>query len=473
MGAWRQVLGACAGVLLDRRRGFECNRVRAERGPDGHRFTHADRRGPGRGPDPVHRGRRRRRQRRPHLRLDVRGQHDVHRAEPEQDLPRRRHVHRDGDRLRRQGRLRHRIDHRDLDPGQPHPSITSHRRRPRPAIVPFTTQLAATATDADGHAVTYAWDLDGDGTFETTERNPSLNLTSAGDKVVTLRATDPFGGVATRAVTIAGLAATPDPTKKYHVLVFSKTAGFRHGSIGPGITAIKLLGQQNNIGVDAIEDAALFTDAFLARYDAVIWLSTTGDVLNDTQQAAFERYIQAGGGYVGIHAASDTEYTWPWYGQLVGGYFRNHPAARRRRRSSPRTRRTCPPPPAGPLDARGRVVQLPGHHQPGGQWRRHRRQPAPTPIHVLLTVDESTYNESDGNTTDDDHPVSWCKRFDGGRMFYTALGHTNQSFTEAPFLQHLLTASTSPPGTRPTPPAASSRPPRTAAPAAPWPRRCR
>ena len=61
-----------------------------------------------------------------------------------------------------------------------------------------------------------------------------------------------------------------------------------------------------------------------------------------------------------------------------------------------------------------------------------------TPIHVLLTVDESTYNGSDGNTTDDDHPVSWCKRFDGGRMFYTALGHTNQSFTEAPFLQHLL-----------------------------------
>ena len=258
---------------------------------------------------------------------------------------------------------------------------------------------------------------------------------------MTLRASDAFGGVATRAVTITALAATPDPTKKYNVLVFSKTAGFRHGSIGPGITAIKLLGQQNNFGVDAIEDATLFTDAFLARYDAVIWLSTTGDVLNDTQQAAFERYIQAGGGYVGIHAASR---------------HRVHVAVVR-----PAGRRLLPQPPGRHADRDGRhrgrdhasTSALParwtrvdewynfqGIDQPRGQRRRHRRQPARQQRRSMssLTVDESTYNESDGNTTDDDHPVSWCKRFDGGRMFYTALGHTNQSFTEAPFLQHLL-----------------------------------
>ena len=320
------------------------------------------------------------------------------------------------------------------------PSITVGSATPAVGIVPFTTQLAATATDADGHTVTYSWDLDGDGTFETTERNPSLNLNSAGDKTVTLRVTDPFGGVATRAVTIAGLSATPDPTKKYNVLVFSKTAGFRHGSIGPGITAIKLLGQQNNFGVDAIEDASMFTDAFLARYDAVIWLSTTGDALNDEQQAAFERYIQAGGGYVGIHAASDTEYTWPWYGRLVGGYFRNHPSG------TPTA--TVVTEDAAHLS----TSHLPARWTRVDEWYNFQGITNPvvggggtdvsprglTPIHVLLTVDESTYNESDGNTTDDDHPVSWCKRFDGGRMFYTALGHTNQSFTEAPFLQHLL-----------------------------------
>ena len=107
--------------------------------------------------------------------------------------------------------------------------------------------------------------------------------------------------------------------------MFSKTAAFRHSNIDEGITAIKLLGSQQNFTVDAIEDASLFTDAFLSRYDVVIWNSTTGDVLNDAQQAAFERYIRAGGGYVGVHSAADTEYTWSWYGQLVGGYFRNHP----------------------------------------------------------------------------------------------------------------------------------------------------
>ena len=116
-----------------------------------------------------------------------------------------------------------------------------------------------------------------------------------------------------------------DPAAKFNVLVFSKTAGFRHSNIDEGITAIKMLGSQQNFTVDAIEDASLFTDAFLARYDVVIFLSTTGDVLNDAQQAAFERFIQAGGGYVGIHSAADTEYTWSWYGQMVGGYFRNHP----------------------------------------------------------------------------------------------------------------------------------------------------
>jgi PKD repeat protein len=320
------------------------------------------------------------------------------------------------------------------------PTISVASSTPAAAVVPFTAQLAATATDPDGHAVTYAWDLDGDGTFETSERNPSVDYTTAGDKTPTLRVTDPFGGSATRVVPVSALAATPDPSKDFHVLVFSKTAAFRHGSIGPGITAIKLLGAQNNFGVDAIEDASLFTDEFLARYEAVIWLSTTGDVLNSAQEAAFERYIQAGGGYVGIHAASDTEYTWPWYGRLVGAYFRNHPngtpTATVVREDAEHISTVHLPPRWTRVDEwynfQGIVNPVVGG---GGVDVSPRLQ---TPIHVLLTVDESTYNESDGNTTDDDHPVSWCKRFDGGRMFYTALGHTNQSFSEPEFLQHLV-----------------------------------
>ncbi len=108
------------------------------------------------------------------------------------------------------------------------------------------------------------------------------------------------------------------------VLVFSKTAGFRHDSIPAGIEAIKELGAAHHFSVDATEDAAAFTDDNLANYDAVVWLSTTGDILNSEQQAAFERYVEGGGGYVGVHAASDTEYDWPWYGDLVGAWFDSH-----------------------------------------------------------------------------------------------------------------------------------------------------
>ena len=112
----------------------------------------------------------------------------------------------------------------------------------------------------------------------------------------------------------------------FRVLVLSKTAGFRHGSIPTGIAALKKLGDQNGFTVEATEDAAQFTEANLARFSAVIFLNTTGDILDEDQQAVFERYIQNGGGFLGVHSAADTEYDWPWYGRLVGAYFKTHPA---------------------------------------------------------------------------------------------------------------------------------------------------
>ena len=157
-------------------------------------------------------------------------------------------------------------------------------------------------------------------------------------------------------------AQEADPLEK--VLVFSKTAGFRHDSIPQGIAAIQALGAANGFDVDATEDAAQFTDANLAQYDVVVFLSTTGDVLTDAQQAAFERYIQAGGGYVGIHAAADTEYTWPWYGEMLGGYFPTTRPARRPRRSTSRTPTSPPRPASRPAGPRRRVVQLPAAGQP-------------------------------------------------------------------------------------------------------------
>ena len=239
----------------------------------------------------------------------------------------------------------------------------------------------------------------------------------------------------------AAAARAQEPGTLENVLVFSKTGGFRHDSIPQGITAIRELGVANDFTVTATEDAAAFTDANLANFDVVVFLSTTGEVLDDTQQAAFERFIQAGGGYAGIHAASDTEYSWPWYGELVGGYFRTHP----------------PGTPTATVDIEDAdepsTTGLPASWTRVDEWYNFQHPTTPAVngsstiadfsprarhVKVLATVDESTYGEEDGNTADDDHPVAWCSRFDGGISWYTAMGHTQASFADADFRAHLL-----------------------------------
>src|SRR5438874_3519396 len=122
----------------------------------------------------------------------------------------------------------------------------------------------------------------------------------------------------------------PDRTEvakgpKPHVLVFIKTAGYYHTCIPDGVAAIQKLGHENNFDVDSTRDATYFNDDSLKKYSAVVFLSTTLNVLNADQQVAFERYIQAGGGFMGIHAAADCEYDWPWYNKLVGAQFASHP----------------------------------------------------------------------------------------------------------------------------------------------------
>ncbi|MGW6739976.1 ThuA domain-containing protein [Streptomyces sp. NPDC055025] len=215
------------------------------------------------------------------------------------------------------------------------------------------------------------------------------------------------------------------------VLVFSRTAGFRHSSIPAGIAAVQRLGTANGFTVTATEDAGAFTAANLAQYQAVVWLSTTGDVLNATQQTAFESYIAAGGGYVGVHAAADTEYDWPWYGGLVGAYFASHPATQQATvkvedRSSVST------------------AHLPQRWTRTDEWYNYRANPR-SAVKVLASLDESSY--SGGSMGD--HPITWCQNYGGGRAWYTGLGHTEESYADPNFTTMLLGGIQTASGARP------------------------
>ncbi len=203
------------------------------------------------------------------------------------------------------------------------------------------------------------------------------------------------------------------------VVVFSKTAGYRHKSIEDGIASIIKLGKENQFEVQATEDA----DQLIAALDhckVVIFLSTTEDVLNDAQQEKFKAFITHGGGFVGIHAAADTEYGWPWYGKMVGAYFESHPKQQ---------------------DARIEVVNC--KHQStkflGKEWNKfdewYNYKDINPDIEVLMKLDEDSY---EGGKNGKNHPIAWVHEFEGGRIFYTGLGHTKASYKNDIFLKHIL-----------------------------------
>jgi len=223
------------------------------------------------------------------------------------------------------------------------------------------------------------------------------------------------------AIVVVSVSCSKKREGKPKVLVFSKTAGFHHESIPAGIAAIQKLGDENGFLVDTTTDATKFNEDTLQQYAAVIFLNTTGNVLNNYQEADFERYIQAGGGYVGIHAATDTEYEWGWYNKLAGAQFANHPP--------------------GVHKATIHITDknFPATSMLGDTWEHtdewYNFKNLNKDVKVLMNLDEATYK---GGAMGKDHPVSWYHDFDGGRAFYTALGHTVASYTEDKFLQHIL-----------------------------------
>lgn len=220
----------------------------------------------------------------------------------------------------------------------------------------------------------------------------------------------------------AGLIFWAYPSAEQRVLVFSKTAGYRHSSIETGIATIQQLGKKHHFLVDITEDAARFNAENLKRYQAVIFMNTTGDVLNQEQQKAFEGFIQSGGGYVGVHAAADTEYDWPWYGKLAGAWFESHPGNPNVRKGTFRV-----------LDK-----EHPATESLPELWERsdefYNFKSINPDIQVLVDIDEETY---EGGTNGDEHPMSWYHEYDGGRAFYTSMGHTKGSYFEPLFLKHL------------------------------------
>ncbi|MCR8559787.1 ThuA domain-containing protein [Mucilaginibacter sp. BJC16-A38] len=207
---------------------------------------------------------------------------------------------------------------------------------------------------------------------------------------------------------------------KPKILVFTKTAGYHHASIPLGVAAITKLGQENGFSVDTTSDDKKFTESNLKKYSAVVFLSTTGDLLTATERNDFERYIQAGGGYVGIHAAADANYDWHWYGRLVGGYFVSHPAQQ---------------------EAVLHVVDkthISTKHLPD-TWKRkdewYNYKDLVKDLHVLITIDETSYT---GGINGSFHPMAWYHNYDGGRAWYTELGHVDESYSDPLFLKHIL-----------------------------------
>ena len=208
--------------------------------------------------------------------------------------------------------------------------------------------------------------------------------------------------------------------QQFRALVFSKTAGFRHQAIPDGVVALKKLGQTHVFSVHTTEDANYFKDENLEKFDVIILMSTTGTIFNEEQKAAFQKFVRSGKGVVGIHSATDTEYDWPWYNQLIGAYFLAHPKQQTLR-----------------LEVVDSNHPATWHLPKNWLWTDELyefRNINPN-IKVLLNADESTYQVAKGNGAN--HPMAWYHEFDGGRVFYTALGHVESAYEDPDFLKHL------------------------------------
>lgn len=203
------------------------------------------------------------------------------------------------------------------------------------------------------------------------------------------------------------------------VLVFSKTAGFRHASIENGKEMFLRLATEKGFQVDTTEDASVFTQENLSKYNLIVFLSTTGDILDNDQQIELRRFMQAGGNWMGIHAAADTEYKWPWYNELCGAWFLSHPKHQEA------------------------TILIDDANHPSTKhfsetWTRfdewYNYKNIRDDINPVMRADESTY---EGGENGEYHPLAWFRDVENGRSFYTGVGHTPESYTDPDFIAHI------------------------------------
>jgi len=217
--------------------------------------------------------------------------------------------------------------------------------------------------------------------------------------------------------------------QQFKALLFTKTDGFHHESILEGVSTIRMLANRHNFTVDWHENASIFNDKALENYSVVIFLNTTGNILNDEQQAAFEKFIRAGKGYVGIHSASDTEYEWPWYTKMVGMMFKIHP---QNQTAYLKVENTNFP----------GMERFPAKLLWTDEWYEFSERKSDD-LKFLVSVDEKSYNPNvkwgtnEGKGMGNFHPISWYHPYDGGRAFYTALGHIPLTFSDQIFQNHI------------------------------------
>lgn len=230
-------------------------------------------------------------------------------------------------------------------------------------------------------------------------------------------------------VFLTGCTATAQTDTETSVVVFTKTSAWRHDSIDAGVAMMRELGDEQGWSVHHTEDAGYLTAGRLSATDVVVFLNTTADVLDEPAREALQSFVEGGGGFVGIHSASDTEYGWEWYGDLVGAYFRSHPNNPNVSNADVIVERHDHP----------ATEMLPEVWNRDDEWYNFDRNPRQNPdIVVLASLDESTYDAEPDPMGD--HPIIWYREMGNGRSFYTGLGHTIESYAEPLFREHITGA---------------------------------